>query len=84
MDGILISGEVGVGKPDPAIFRHFLERFRLTAENTVYIDDWDLNVATAAALGMRAFLFRGEAELRRDLRSLGLPLAASESAPEAR
>jgi 2-haloacid dehalogenase len=84
MDGILISGEVGVGKPDPAIFRHFLERFRLTAENTVYIDDWDLNVATAAALGMTAILFRGAAELRRDLRSLGLPLAASESAQEAR
>jgi 2-haloacid dehalogenase len=77
MDGILISGEVGVGKPDPAIFRHFLERFRLTAENTVYIDDWDLNVAAAAALGMTALLFRGAAKLRRDLRDLGLPVATS-------
>jgi 2-haloacid dehalogenase len=75
MDGILISGEVKVGKPDPAIFRECLRRFGLRAESTVFIDDWDLNVATASALGMAAILFRGAAELRRDLRGLGLPVA---------
>ncbi len=76
MDGILISGEVGVGKPDPAIFREFLRRFDLTAQNTVYIDDWERNVAAAGALGMIAIRFVDAAQLRSDLRGLGLPLAA--------
>lgn len=80
MDGILISGEVGVAKPDPAIFRHFLARFGLTAQETVFIDDWDLNVATATSLGMTAMQFRGAAQLRRDLRRLGLPLVVEEPA----
>jgi 2-haloacid dehalogenase len=74
MDGILISGEVGVGKPDPAIFRAFLARFGLTAGETVFIDDWDRNVATASSLGIVAIQFRGAAKLRADLRALGLPL----------
>jgi 2-haloacid dehalogenase len=76
MDGILISGEVGVGKPDPAIFREFLRRFDLTAQNTVYIDDWERNVAAAGALGMIAVRFVDAAQLHADLRALGLPLAA--------
>jgi 2-haloacid dehalogenase len=75
MDGILISGEVGVGKPDPAIFREFLARFDLAPERTVYIDDWDRNVATAAGFGMTAVQFVDAARLRDDLRRLGLPLA---------
>ena len=75
MDGILISGEAGVGKPDPAIFREFLARFGLAPDRTVYIDDWDRNVATAAGLGMTAILFLDAEQLRTDLRRLGLPLA---------
>jgi 2-haloacid dehalogenase len=74
MDGIQISGEVGVGKPDPAIFRAFLARFGLTAGETVFIDDWDRNVATASSLGIVAIQFKGAAKLRADLRALGLPL----------
>ncbi|MFI5259256.1 MAG: HAD family hydrolase [Candidatus Limnocylindrales bacterium] len=75
MDGILISGEVGVGKPDPAIFREFLARFGLAPENAVFIDDWDLNVKAASLLGMAAIHFRDAAQLRADLRHMGLPLA---------
>jgi 2-haloacid dehalogenase len=77
LDGILISGEVGVGKPDPAIFREFLARFSLAAGQTVFIDDWDRNVAVAAALGMIAIRFVDAAQLRSDLRRLGLPVAAN-------
>ena len=76
MDGILISGEVGVGKPDPAIYREFLRRFGLAAETSVYIDDWDRNVAAAVAIGMNGILFRDAAQLRADLRGLGVPIEA--------
>jgi 2-haloacid dehalogenase len=76
MDGILISGEVGVGKPDPTIFRTFLERFGLVAGETVFIDDSDRNVATARSLGIVAVQFVDATRLRGDLRQLGLPIAA--------
>ena len=77
MDGILTSGDVMLGKPDPAIFRLFLDRFALAPGTTVYIDDLERNVAVAASLGMTAVRFTGAAGLRSDLRRLGLPLAAS-------
>lgn len=80
MDGILVSGEVKVGKPDPAIFREFLARFGLTAAHTVFIDDRLDNVEAAADLGIVALAFVDAATLRRDLRGLGLPLAAEAAA----
>jgi 2-haloacid dehalogenase len=76
MDGILISGDVKLGKPDPAIFREFLRRFSLTPEATLYIDDWDRNVAVATSLGMTAVRFVDAVQLRSELRLLGLPLSA--------
>ena len=76
MDGILVSGEVKLGKPDPAIFREFLRRFDLAPENTVYIDDWDRNVTVAIALGMIAVRFVDAVLLRSELRGLGLPIGA--------
>jgi 2-haloacid dehalogenase len=75
MDGILISGEVGVGKPDPAIFREFIARFGIEPARTVYIDDWDRNVATASDLGLQSIQFIDAAQLRADLRRLGVAVA---------
>jgi 2-haloacid dehalogenase len=76
MDGILTSGEFKLGKPDPAIFREFLRRFSLTPQNTVYIDDWDRNVAVATSLGMTAIQFVDALQLRSELRLLGLPIGS--------
>jgi 2-haloacid dehalogenase len=77
MDGILISGEVKLAKPDPAIFRELMARFDLTPQTTVYIDDWDRNVAAAESLGMIAVRFVDAEQLRSDLRQIGLPLAVA-------
>jgi 2-haloacid dehalogenase len=81
MDGILISGEVGVGKPDPAIFREFIARFGIEPSETVYIDDWDRNVAAANGLGLCAIQFIDADQLRADLRRLGVAVAAAPPAP---
>jgi len=74
-DGIVISGEVRLVKPDPRIFRHLLETHGLAAERTVFVDDSETNVAAAVALGMTGIHFAGAEALRRELRSLGLPLS---------
>lgn len=71
-EGILISGEVGVNKPDRQIFEHLVERFGIEPAKAVFIDDSSANVATAAALGFRAVQFTDAAALRLELVQLGL------------
>jgi len=75
LDGIFISGEAGVGKPDPTIFRLFLERFGLEPGRIVFIDDSPNNVATARTLGIEAIRFEDAGQTRRDLVRLGFSLS---------
>jgi len=70
--GILVSGEVGVIKPDPRIFEVLIERFAINPENAVYIDDVEANVAAAQSFGIHAIQFTTPARLRRELTRLGL------------
>ncbi|MBV9315708.1 MAG: HAD family phosphatase [Pseudonocardia sp.] len=56
---IVISGEVGLTKPDPAIFHLALARFGLDPAECLFIDDNPANVSTARHLGMPAVLFAG-------------------------
>ncbi|HKF73034.1 MAG TPA: HAD family phosphatase, partial [Stellaceae bacterium] len=50
--GMVISGEVGVIKPDPRIFEHLMERFGIARGDAVYVDDNPRNAAAATALGL--------------------------------
>jgi 2-haloacid dehalogenase len=71
-EGIVVSGEEGVGKPDPALFQILLERYALVPHQTVFIDDSAANVSAAAELGLVALRFSDPGRLRADLRRLGL------------
>jgi 2-haloacid dehalogenase len=71
-DGVLVSGEERMIKPDPAIFRLLLDRFGLDPGATFYIDDSPANVAAADRLGFDAVRFTSPAQLRRDLEARGL------------
>jgi 2-haloacid dehalogenase len=71
-EGILLSGEVGVNKPDRQIFEHLIERFEIEPATALFIDDSSANVAGAAALGFRAIHFTDAAALRVVLVRLGL------------
>ncbi|MGO1052407.1 HAD family hydrolase [Crossiella sp. CA198] len=51
---IVISGEVGLRKPDAAIYEHTLERLGLPAGRCVFVDDAEPNVLGARAVGMHA------------------------------
>jgi 2-haloacid dehalogenase len=75
--GELVSGEVGLLKPDPEIFQVLIERFQLRPGRTLFVDDRPENVRGAAAAGLRAIRFRGAAALRRVLRSAGVPLVSA-------
>jgi 2-haloacid dehalogenase len=69
---IVVSGEEKLLKPDPAIYWLALERFRLRPEDALFIDDRQINVAGAEAIGMRPHLFTDAEGLRERLRSEGL------------
>ncbi len=69
---VVVSGAEKLVKPGAAIYRLALERFGLTAERTVFIDDNMANVAGASDVGLVALHFTGEPKLRAELMDLGL------------
>ena len=71
-DGIVISGEEGVTKPDPRIFDIVCERFGLAPSTTLFVDDNQRNVDAALTYGFEAVLFVDPERLRADLRERGL------------
>jgi 2-haloacid dehalogenase len=71
-DGTVVSGFEGIAKPDPRIFELLLDRFGLTAANTLLIDDSPVNVRAARAAGMQAVEFQSPEALRRWLEGAGL------------
>jgi 2-haloacid dehalogenase len=68
----IVSGEVGLIKPDPRIYRLLLERNGLVASDAVYIDDVKRNADAATALGLHGIHFTSPVALRRELETLGL------------
>lgn len=70
--GIVVSGEVKLLKPDPAIYYLALDRFRLRPAEALFIDDRAINVEGAEAVGMKAHLFTTAEDLRVRLAAEGL------------
>jgi 2-haloacid dehalogenase len=69
---VVVSGEVKIIKPDPAIFRHALDRFGVAPHKALFVDDNPANTAAAEALGMGTVLFTDAFDLRERLKLAGL------------
>jgi epoxide hydrolase-like predicted phosphatase len=75
-DAVVISGEIGIHKPQPEIFLLAAERLGVDPEACVFVDDLRENVAGAEAVGMTAVLHRDpEATVARLEELLGVPIA---------
>ena len=70
--GILVSGEVGLIKPDPRIFALLIERFGIDPQHAVYVDDVEANIAAARPFAIHAIHFTTPERLREELVELGL------------
>jgi len=57
-DAVVCSAEVGIAKPEPAIYRLAAERVGLPPEACLFVDDYEPNVAAAREVGMAAIFFR--------------------------
>jgi 2-haloacid dehalogenase len=76
-EGIVVSGDEKVAKPDAAIFQRLLDRYNVDPSTAAYVDDTARHVDTARSLGMSAFVYTSAAQLRRDFAAAGLPVTAS-------
>ncbi len=72
--GRVISCRLNLCKPEAAIYRHALETYGLRAEDTVFIDDVEVNIEAAAKVGLHTIQFRDAAQCERELRALGVKL----------
>jgi 2-haloacid dehalogenase len=72
LDDYLLSGMVGIAKPDERIFQAFLQRIDRPAEECVFIDDAQANIDAASRLGFTGILFTSAPALRDELHSLGI------------
>ena len=71
-EAVVVSGAVGVAKPDLEIYIHLLKTYHLVPESTLFVDDVAANVEGAKALGLAAIHFVSPAKLRSDLVELAL------------
>jgi FMN phosphatase YigB (HAD superfamily) len=71
-DAHVFSHEVGLLKPDAAIYKHALKKYGLTAERTVFVDDLPANVEGARRVGMQAIHFQNPDQARAELTKLGV------------
>jgi HAD superfamily hydrolase (TIGR01509 family) len=66
------SYQLRMAKPDEAIYRHVLKQLGTRPEETLFIDDKQVNIDAAHAVGMKGVLFTNVDQLRVDLIALGL------------
>jgi putative hydrolase of the HAD superfamily len=69
-DVIVYSHECGMGKPDPAIYRLVCERLDVEPDSAAFVDDREEALAGARAIGMKAVLFRDNAQAIAELEAL--------------
>lgn len=69
-DDLVISAEVGMAKPDPAIYWLALERLNVPADRSVFVDDFAHNIAAAAEIGMHAVQFISPDQAMADVNQL--------------
>lgn len=73
-DGIVVSGEEKLIKPDPEIYRRLIERHGLVPARTAFVDDSHRNVEAARELGLHAHRFEDPDRMRGWMRDLRLPV----------
>ncbi len=71
-EGIVVSGDVKLIKPDPAIFQHLMQQYRVMPSETLFIDDAAANIATAKTLGFHTIHFQSGVQLHQKLNTLTL------------
>jgi putative hydrolase of the HAD superfamily len=78
-DHLTWSCELGVVKPDPAIYLHTVKKLNVSPDRALFIDNLKKNIVGAEAIGLHAALFENPEQLQNDLARRGFPLPPLES-----
>ena len=73
-DDYTLSSEIRVTKPDPAIYLHSAKGLGVSPREALFLDDREVNITGARAVGMEGLLFQDAAHLREDLEEWGFPV----------
>lgn len=76
-DGVVVSGEEKLIKPDPEIFKLISRRYDLAPDSTLFIDDSAANVASAEKMGFQCHHFKTGQGLLEDLKIRGFDIIVS-------
>jgi 2-haloacid dehalogenase len=68
----ILSSELGVIKPEPAIFEQTLQRIHQRTEDVIFIDDAQANVEAASRLGIASICFETPEQLERKLKKINV------------
>lgn len=71
-EGILVSGDEKLIKPDTRIYELMMQRYNISPTKAVFIDDSEKNIEGAKAIGLHGLHFTESGKLRRELEGLGL------------
>jgi putative hydrolase of the HAD superfamily len=82
----VFSHEVRLAKPEAKIYEYCLEGLGTRAEETLFIDDREVNIQGAQSLGIRTIRFESVAQLHTELKKMSFPVlpVILQSAPCAR
>ncbi len=69
-DGIVVSGEEKLLKPDKRLYFRLLDRYHLRASECVFIDDNPLNVSAAESIGIKGIVFHDADTLELELKQI--------------
>jgi putative hydrolase of the HAD superfamily len=67
---VVISAEVGVMKPEARIYSIALEQAGVKAEETVFVDDVQVNIDACKQIGMKGVLFKDPQKAEDELKKL--------------
>jgi len=73
-ENIIASCDMKMRKPDPLIYQKTLDTLGALPQNTFYTDDRPELVESANRLGLKGFVFKGVAQLNKDIIAAGISL----------
>ena len=66
LDGCVFSAPIGIVKPNREIFEHLCKAYKLSPEETLFIDDRADNIEGALRCGLKGYIFDGDVNRLRD------------------
>lgn len=73
-DHHVFSADLRSVKPEPAIYRHTIEMLGIPPSEALFVDDREINLEQARAIGIRTIRFQSVEQFRTDLTAIGFPI----------